>query len=432
MNNIKSITILFFTIILFSSCALQTGYIQFEGKADEIISSQKIKDFMAQNSNPTIVLRVPFTEERTTQSEPNSYIFNAIEKELVLGGFNLKDRGLFNEVVDKASDIDYKELRELTGTDLLLELVRFETNIKHSTNRIFDKHGVSITVDNATINRPGAAIEFKLILLENNEYGGNYSFYYTPCKGIYQDCECFIGYKMSPKRVYPHINMCKSEGKNFAFERIEQDVLENFIRSGVKHMIDEIKIATSKADIGNSLDNNTLNYYTDPRDGIKYKFVEIGDQIWMAQNLNYATIKGSWCYDNSSKYCELYGRLYNWNTATRVCPEGWHLPTQDDWSKLEVHIGITEESANQQLRFTDNPEAKKLQLNGQSGFDLLMGGWYESGLFDGIENYAYLWLDNSDNNTSASARNVNSEFDFIRHFNSDKSKGYSVRCIKDR
>ncbi len=89
----------------------------------------------------------------------------------------------------------------------------------------------------------------------------------------------------------------------------------------------------------------TVNYaqqtgsFTDSRDGKVYKTVKIGTQTWMAENLAFKTESGCWAYDNDESNVAKYGRFYNWETSKKVCPAGWHLPSDKEWKTLTDFLG---------------------------------------------------------------------------------------------
>ncbi len=115
------------------------------------------------------------------------------------------------------------------------------------------------------------------------------------------------------------------------------------------------------------------------KDGKKYKTIKIGNQVWMAENLNYVNNSGSWCYDNEPANCEKYGRLYDWETAKTVCPAGWKLPSKSDFETLLL---------NASGRRKGTKAYNALKDSGNSGFNALFGGWRSSdGDFSYIGSY---------------------------------------------
>lgn len=93
---------------------------------------------------------------------------------------------------------------------------------------------------------------------------------------------------------------------------------------------------------------------TDPRDGKVYKTVKIGNQVWMAENLNY-DVEGSWTNDSLDKDGSIYGRYYTLDASKNACPEGWHLPSYDEADSLIIFVG-NEDIAGWHLKSTSGWE----------------------------------------------------------------------------
>ena len=100
----------------------------------------------------------------------------------------------------------------------------------------------------------------------------------------------------------------------------------------------EYKCVTTKYLNQDMLAAGKYGEYLDTRDNQVYRTVKIGKQTWMAQNLNYE-MKVSYCLNDSLSYCDRYGRLYEYDSASNACPSGWRLPTTDDWKTLDTAVG---------------------------------------------------------------------------------------------
>lgn len=133
----------------------------------------------------------------------------------------------------------------------------------------------------------------------------------------------------------------------------------------------------------------SIGSFEDSRDGKKYKTTKIGEQVWMAENLNYWT-GSSECYDNNSKNCDQYGRLYNFKTALKACPAGWHLPSEEEWRSLEKFIGHMEgfvlKSANWGEISQDTYSSCRKEKCSQKGY---LDKCYECEEYESAEKYEF-------------------------------------------
>jgi len=213
--------------------------------------------------------------------------------------------------------------------------------------------------------------------------------------------------------------------------------------------------------------------FCDKRDGKKYVYVQIGEQIWMAENLNYAVcgskcgIAGGFGYgsltDSFAENCDKYGRLYNWDAALTVCPDGWHLPSDTEWTALTDYVGNN--MAGTKLKATSDwncevfyispvvIENAKLKVasgiiydgsgTDDYGFSALPGGGgYSSsgGRGDSFSSYdcAGIWwsaTEDSINSAYAYNRAIRYNFSSVERNSfrdGDKKANFlSVRCVKD-
>jgi len=209
-----------------------------------------------------------------------------------------------------------------------------------------------------------------------------------------------------------------------------------------------------------------INNYVTDNEGNAYKTIQIGNQNWMAENLNLGTmINGmesqtdnatieKYCYDNDPANCDIFGGLYQWDEMMQyvttegtqgVCPTGWHLPSDDEIKTLEMTLGMTQAEADMAgIRGTDQGSQlagnESLWTNGaldqnaafgNSGFAAPAGGYRNSsGLFLNQSFDAY-FRSSSGSGDNAWLRDLQYSSPKVYRRDLSKSFGFSVRCVQD-
>jgi len=362
------------------------------------------------------------------------------------------------------------------------------TNEYGSDEKIINDY---ITVNEPSTNKPDLIIEEITMSPTNPAINENITFTVV-VKNIGQNdsesCKISIaagGESDPPEYNIPGLNT----GETHTITRTES------------HSIAQNYRTTAEADIYDAVDeenenNNSkyINYtvtdgdietgtFTDSRDGQTYNWVKIGDQVWMAENLAYLPSvnrveDGS--EDNSSrKYYyvygydgtsvseakatenyDTYGVLYNWNAVMAgasssssnpsgvqgVCPDGWHVPSDEEWKELEMELGMSQSEADD-YGYRGTNEGSKLAGNaslwgdgelennsafGTSGFSALPGGYRSSyGSFDYIGRYGHWRSSTVVNSSSALARGLGELNSDVARDWPYKERGSSVRCVRD-
>ncbi|GEM_PF-4676164 len=205
--------------------------------------------------------------------------------------------------------------------------------------------------------------------------------------------------------------------------------------------------------------------FTDYRDERQYKWVYIGTQFWMAENLNVGTrINGSleqtangviekYCYNDTESNCNLYGGLYQWNEMMQyteyeetrgICPEGWHIPSDDEWKTLEMSLGMGQAAADATgWRGSDEGGKLKAVSNLWSGdnvgatnssrFTALPSGDRKSGgAFESLGFFTDFWTSTINSETGSIWYHLlDTEHATIYRTRGDRKYGTPLRCIKD-
>ncbi|MDD5528630.1 MAG: FISUMP domain-containing protein [bacterium] len=192
-------------------------------------------------------------------------------------------------------------------------------------------------------------------------------------------------------------------------------------------------------------------------DSNHYAVVQIGTQVWMAENLKTTKYRngtsipnvsdstqwsslttGAYCnYNNIPAEGDTYGRLYNWYAVAdthNMCPVGWHTPSDSEWTILTDYLG-GESVAGGKLKenCTTLWKSPNFGATNESGFSALPGGYRGSygGAFDGMMRYGYWWFTTEDDVTFVWYRDLYYNIAYAYRTGSTKGCGCSVRCVKD-
>jgi uncharacterized protein (TIGR02145 family) len=169
-------------------------------------------------------------------------------------------------------------------------------------------------------------------------------------------------------------------------------------------------------------------------DAIKtYKTVKIGNLTWMAENLNY-NVSGSKCYGDQESNCNTYGRLYKQSTAAGVCPKGWHLPSNYEWTYLTTNVGGSS-TAGTKLKATSGWNAHATYGNGTDDYSFsalpgytigTVGLWWSSSYKGSYMGAGYAYY-----NVYYCRRMDYDKAEIASDSVCDESSLLSVRCVKD-
>lgn len=194
--------------------------------------------------------------------------------------------------------------------------------------------------------------------------------------------------------------------------------------------------------------------FTDDRDGTVYKYVTIGEQVWMAENLKYLPeVVGPgtnsitdphyyiYYYDGTdvaavkaTEYYSTYGVLYNWPAAIEACPAGWHLPDDEEWTALTNFLN-EEVNAAGKLKEADTAhwQAPNTGATNETGFTALPGGYYDNqgNFFYNIGKTGYWWTTDEYTTHFGRHRFMTYNESYVNRSFTNKGHGFSVRCVRD-
>ncbi|MDD2387076.1 MAG: fibrobacter succinogenes major paralogous domain-containing protein [Bacteroidales bacterium] len=214
-------------------------------------------------------------------------------------------------------------------------------------------------------------------------------------------------------------------------------------------------------------ENTSVGSFTDSRDDNVYQTVSIGNQVWMAENLKYLPMVVNPALDSETTPCmyiydyegsnisdakatenyTTYGVLYNWPAAMDVsvgsatnpsgvqgvCPDGWHLPSDAEWTELTDYLGGNN-VAGGKLKETGTTHwnSPNTGATNETGFTALAGGYRDSnGVFYNLGNHSYWWSTTEDGSGNVSYCGLNCDNSEVSRYDGRANLGFYIRCVKN-
>lgn len=184
-----------------------------------------------------------------------------------------------------------------------------------------------------------------------------------------------------------------------------------------------------------------IGVMTDERDGRTYKWVMIDELQWFGENLQYDVGEKKMTMHGDVIYSNYNGRFYTFSQASSACPKGWHLPSDNEWKKVDKAAGVVAESI-ETLGFVSRDgdgiePSKELRNNADLMFYAHLSGALvkdEYGLFKSFEprKRAYFWTSTKSDEVTAIIRWIGHEFGGIVRQPMEVGGYYSCRCVKDQ
>ena len=244
-------------------------------------------------------------------------------------------------------------------------------------------------------------------------------------------------------------------GPDSIYYRCREDSFDSYwVEYKLESLLSTCTVGDEKDIVGQKYTCTATNHWTPvygsvkDKDGKSYKTFKVGKQLWMAENLNTETSRSS-CYNSNSDNCSKFGRLYEWADISTVCPDGWHIPSVEDYwtyTKHPLAPSIIADSLWQ-----DNNETTYYSTSKIAGLEILPAGMKNaSGSYEFMNRVGGMWLSDESSsgygyveaygnskNQSWTTETPTDQFTSIgdsKHpsaYRVSKSYAFPVRCVKD-